>query len=68
MSRIDAAESGEKLTAFQLQPVRQTGRLQESFFELDIGFVVVVQFLDNIGEAFEVRINRAVERELVLRA
>ena len=52
------------MSAFQLQIEWQVRRLHECFFDFDLGFIVVVQFENNIGEAFEVRINRSVEREL----
>ena len=58
------SESGEELPGFQLEVERKTGRLQERFFDLDCGFVVVVQLEDNVGETFEVRIDRAIERQL----
>ena len=38
--------------------------MQESFFDFDLGFVVVVQFEDNVGETFEVRVDRSVKGEL----
>ena len=64
MGRIDPAEGGEELPAFQLQIERQTGRLQKRFLDFDLGFVIVVEFENDVGEAFEVRIDRAIEREL----
>src|SRR5437763_2602925 len=63
MRWIDPAERGEELSGFQLQIEWQTRRLQERFFNFDIGVVVVVEFEDNIGESFEVGIDRAIERE-----
>src|SRR5207302_10712937 len=64
MGRIDSAERGEELSGFQLKIERQTGRLQERFLNFDFGFVIVVELENDIGETFEVRIDRAVEREL----
>ena len=64
MRRIDAAEGGEELSAFQLQIERQIRRLQKRFLDFDLGFVVVVEFEDDVGETFEVRIDRAIKREL----
>src|SRR5207253_4020369 len=62
--RTDSAERGEELSGLQLQVERETGRLQERFLDFDLGLIVVVELENNIGEAFEVRINRAVKREL----
>ena len=64
MSRIDAAEGVEELSAFELQSVRQTRRLEKRFFKLDLGFVVVVELEHDVREPFEVRIDRAIERDL----
>ena len=64
MGRIDPAEGGEKLAAFKLQTARQIGRLHERFFDFDLGFVVVIQLENDVGEPFEVGIDRAVERDL----
>ena len=64
MGRINSAECGEELSRFKLQVERQTRRLQERFLNFDFGFVVVVELENDIGETFEVRIDRAVEREL----
>src|SRR5438067_12042442 len=64
MSGIDATEGVEELSAFYLQSVRQTRRLQKRFFKLDLGFVVVVELEHDVREPFEVRINRAIERDL----
>src|SRR6266576_6535854 len=64
MGRVNATEGVEELSAFDLQSERQTGRLQERFFELDLGFVVVVELEHDIRESFEVRIDRAIERDL----
>src|SRR5437588_10986539 len=64
MGRIDSAERGEELSGFQLKIERQTGRLQERFLNLRFGLVVVVELENDIGATFEVRIDRAVEREL----
>ena len=38
--------------------------MQECFLDFDFGLVVVVQFEDDVGEPFEVRIDRAVKGEL----
>src|SRR5439155_19646437 len=64
MGRNNSAECGEELSGFQFQNERQTGRLQERFLDFDFGLVVVVELENNVGEAFEVRIDRAVEGEL----
>src|SRR5437773_12121723 len=64
MNRIEPAERRKELSAFQLQIEWQARRLHECFFNFDLGFIVVIQFENNIGESFEVRIDRAVEREL----
>ena len=48
---------------FNCKTKRQTGRLQERLFEFDLGFVVVVQLEDDVGEALEVGIDCAVERD-----
>ena len=64
MGRIDAAEGGEKLAAFELQTARQVGRLHERFFDFDLGFVVVIELENDVGEPFEVGIDGAVERKL----
>ncbi len=64
MGWIDSAERGEELSALELQIERQTRRLQERFLNFDVGIVVVVEFENDVGETFEVRIDRAIEREL----
>ena len=38
--------------------------MQERFLDFHFGLVVVVQLENNVGETFEVRIDRAVERQL----
>jgi len=38
--------------------------LHECFFHFDRSFIVVIQFENDVGEAFEVRIDCTVEREL----
>ena len=38
--------------------------MHERFLDFDLGLVVVVQFENDIGESFEVRIDRAVKGEL----
>ena len=38
--------------------------MHESFFDFDLGFVVVVQLENDVGETFEVRIDGAVKRQL----
>ena len=62
MGRINSAECGEELSGFQLQIERQTGRLQERFLDFDFGLVVIVELENDVGESFEIRIDRAVER------
>jgi len=37
--------------------------LHKRFLDLDLGFVVVVECEDDVGETFEVRIDRAIEGE-----
>src|SRR5438477_5808001 len=64
MRRINPAERGEELSGFELKIEWQTRCLQERFFNFDSGFVVVVEFEDNVGETFEVGIDCAIEREL----
>ena len=64
MGRVDSAEGGKKLATLQLHPEWQVGRLHESFLDFDLGFVVVVEFENDVGETFEVRIDRAIEGEL----
>ena len=38
--------------------------MQKCLLDFDLGFVVVVQFENNVGKTFEVRIDRAVKGEL----
>ena len=38
--------------------------MHESFFDFHLRFIIVIQFENNISESFEVRIDRAVKREL----
>src|ERR1700730_4686945 len=64
MSRIDPTERGEKLAGFELKIEGQVSRLQKYLLNFHRGLVVVVQFEDNVGKAFEVRIDRAVEGKL----
>ncbi len=64
MRRIDPPEGGEKLPGFELQTCGQIGRLQERFLDFDVGRVVVVEFENDIREAFKIRIDRAIKREL----
>src|SRR5437588_93571 len=64
MSRIEPAKSGEELSGFELKVERQTRRLHERFFNFDIGVVVVIEFEHDVGEPFEVGIDRSVERQL----
>src|SRR6266481_5199164 len=64
MRRVQPTKGGKELSAFQLQVERQTGRLHKCFFHFDIGLVVVVQLENDVGETFEVRINRTVKRQL----
>src|SRR5207249_209643 len=46
-----------------LQAEWQIRCLHKRFLDLDLGFIVVVEFEDDIGETFEVRIDRAIEGE-----
>ena len=64
MGRIETAEGGEELPRFYLQAEGQTGRLQERFFEFNLRLVIVIQLQDDVGEAFEIGIDRAIERDL----
>src|SRR4051794_6277436 len=64
MRRIEAAERGEELPAFQLQTERKARRLEECFFELDLRLVIVVELQDDVREAFEERIDSAIECDL----
>src|SRR5438093_5409966 len=64
MCRIQSTERSEELPAFQLQVEWQASRLHECFLYFDLGFVVVVQLENDVRESFEVRIDRAVERQL----
>ena len=64
MDRVDPSKRSEELAGLKLKIERQTGRLQESFFNFDFRFVIVVEFENDVGKAFEVRIDRTVEREL----
>ena len=47
-----------------MQTERQVRCLHKRFLDLDLGSVVVVEFEDDVGETFEVRIDRAIEGEL----
>src|SRR2546430_135806 len=64
MGGINPAEGGEELAPFQLQVKGQAGGLQECFFGLDAGLIIVVELEDDIGETFEVGIDRAVKSQL----
>src|SRR6266852_6073277 len=64
MGWIDSAERGEELSGFELKIEWQTRRLQERLFDFDICVVVVIELEDDVGEAFEIGIDRTVEREL----
>ena len=64
MRRVQPAEGGEELPGFQLQIEGKARGLHECFFDFDIGFIVVVQLENDIGETFEVGINRTVKGEL----
>src|SRR6266567_4877449 len=61
---IQPAEGGEELATLQLQTERQVRCLHKRFFDFDLGFIVVIEFENNVGEPFEVRIDRAIEGEL----
>src|SRR6266404_1880882 len=64
MRRVQPAEGSEELPGLQLQVERKASRLHECLFDFDIGLIVVVQLENDIGETFEVRINRTVKGEL----
>src|SRR5436190_9094741 len=63
MRRIQSAERGEELSAFQLEVKWQAGRLHECYFNFHFRFIVVIQLENNVGEAFEVRIDCAIKRQ-----
>ena len=63
MGRVDPAKRVEKLAGLNLQAVGQAGRLEKRFFQLDLRLVVVVELENDVREPFEVRIDRAVERD-----
>jgi hypothetical protein len=64
MNRVISTEGGKELSSFHLKIEGQVCRLQECFFDFDLGLIVVIQFENNIRETLEVRVNRAVESEL----
>src|SRR2546423_15234238 len=64
MDRVDASERSEELAGLQLEIERQTGRLQKCFLNFNFGLVIIVEFENDVGETFKVRIDRSVEREL----
>src|SRR5262249_34465941 len=61
MRRIQPPKVGQELPAFQLQIVRQTRGLQKSFFEFDLGLVVIVQQENDVRESLEVRVDCTVK-------
>src|SRR2546430_6083371 len=63
MGWINSAERGEELSGLQLKIERQTRCLEERLFDFDICVVVVIEFEDDVGETFEIRIDCAVEGE-----
>src|SRR5438067_12913169 len=64
MRRIQSAERGEELSAFQLEVKRQAGRLHECFFDFHFRLIVVIQLENDVRKTFEVRIDRTVKRQL----
>src|SRR4030095_6609900 len=62
MLRVDAAKRGEELAALDLEAPRQRRRLHERFLGLNFGFVLVVEFEDDVREALEIRVDGAIER------
>jgi len=60
---IDAAELGEKLTGFSLEAKGKVGGLAEGFLDFDLGLIVIVEFEDDICEAFEERVHGTIEGE-----
>src|SRR5439155_24816437 len=64
MRRVQPTEGGEKLPGLQLQVEWQAGCLHECLFNFDIGFIVVIQFENDVGEPFEVGIDRAIKGQL----
>src|SRR5438046_7908942 len=63
MNRVQPTKGGKELPGFQLEIIGQVRRLHECFFNFDLGFVVVIQLENDVGEAFEVRIDCAVKRK-----
>ena len=64
MLRVDASERREELPALELQTPRQRRRLHERLLGLDLSFVLVAELEDDVHERFEIRVHRAVERDL----
>src|SRR5204862_7311173 len=63
MLRVLPPEVGKKLAAFELEIGGQGSGLQIRLFQLDARFVVPIELEDNVSEAFEIGINRAVQRD-----
>ena len=61
MLRIVATKRREKLTSLELQIGRQRSRLQIRFLQFDVRLIIFVQLQNDIGETFEIRINRSIE-------
>src|SRR5258707_3092153 len=64
MRWVQSAEGREKLPSFQLQIERQTSCLHECLLNFNLGFIVVIQFENDVREPFEVKIDRPVKRQL----
>ena len=64
MGWIDSPKRRKELAAFHLEIEWQIRRLEKGFLHFDLGLVVVIEFENDVGETFEVGIDRAVEREL----
>ena len=61
VGRVEAAERGKELPTFGLQAVWQGSGLAERLLHLDRGFIVIVEFEDDVGESFEIRVHRSIQ-------
>ena len=64
MLLILPTEGSEELTGFELQAPRERSGLHKRFLQFDLRFVFVVEFQDDVGEPFEIRVNCAIQRQL----
>src|SRR3954468_16311801 len=67
MLRVLPTELGEELARLQLQVCWKRGGDDVHLLELDAGFSILVELVDDVAEALEVRIDGGVERELAVR-